>query len=86
MAPFDHFPDNVYQALRQEGLAACVCVQMQATQAAFNKAQQAQHRAGLEHSHALAASEAQLKTAADEMQVLRAEFLCLCRCSRYKLR
>ena len=45
---------------------------MQSIQAALDKAQQAQHRAGLEHEHALAALEAQLKTAAGEMQVLRA--------------
>lgn len=34
--------------------------------------QQAQHRAGQEHQHALAALQAQLKNTAGEMQVLRA--------------
>ena len=45
---------------------------MQGLQSALDKAQQAQHRAGLEHQHALAALEAQLRTDAGEMQVLRA--------------
>ena len=51
----------------------CWCpVQFQALEVAMEESKQAEHRAGQEHQHDLAALQAQCKNATGEMEVLRA--------------